>query len=52
MSLLGITSPYLNGVTGWLLNKVPDFRKWPSIHGGLLLVVLSFSALISIILVT
>jgi sulfite exporter TauE/SafE len=39
------------GVTGWLLNKAPHFRRWISILGGVFLVVLGFSTLISAILV-
>ncbi|NLF88700.1 sulfite exporter TauE/SafE family protein [Candidatus Bathyarchaeota archaeon] len=30
----------LGGVTGWLLNKAPLFRKWISIAGGLILIFL------------
>jgi cytochrome c-type biogenesis protein len=30
----------LGGVTGWLLNKAPLFRKWISIAGGAVLIVL------------
>ena len=30
----------LGGVTGWLLNKAPLFRKWISIAGGVALIVL------------
>jgi sulfite exporter TauE/SafE len=30
----------LGGVTGWLLNKAPLFRKWISIAGGLILILL------------
>jgi sulfite exporter TauE/SafE len=30
----------LGGVTGWLLNKAPLFRKWVSIAGGAILIVL------------
>ena len=30
----------LGGVTGWLLNKAPLFRKWISIAGGTVLIVL------------
>jgi cytochrome c-type biogenesis protein len=42
----------LGGVTGWLLTKAPLFRKWISILGGVLLIVLGLSALISAIWVT
>ena len=40
------------GATGWLLNKAPHFRRWISIFGGVFLVVLGFSTLISAIMVT
>lgn len=40
----------LGGVTGWLLTKAPLFRKWISIGGGLLLVVLGSITLVSTIL--
>lgn len=30
----------LGGLTGWLLNKAPLFRKWISIAGGLILILL------------
>jgi sulfite exporter TauE/SafE len=30
----------LGGVTGWLLNKAPLFRKWISIAGGIILILL------------
>ncbi len=30
----------LGGVTGWLLNKAPLFRKWISIAGGAILIAL------------
>jgi len=39
----------LGGVTGWLLNKAPLFRKWLSIAGGGMLVVLGVVSLISAI---
>ena len=39
----------LSGVTGWLLNKAPLFRKWLSIAGGGILVVLGLLTLISTI---
>jgi putative Mn2+ efflux pump MntP len=42
----------LGGVTGWLLTKAPLFRKWISILGSVLLIVLGLSALISAIWVT
>lgn len=37
----------LGGVTGWLLNKAPLFKKWISILGGLLLIMLGLIALLS-----
>jgi sulfite exporter TauE/SafE len=37
----------LGGVTGWLLNKAPLFRKWISIAGGGVLVVLGIITLVS-----
>jgi thiol:disulfide interchange protein DsbD len=37
----------LGGVTGWLLNKAPLFRKWVSIAGAGILIVLGTSILIS-----
>jgi cytochrome c-type biogenesis protein len=39
----------LGGVTGWLLNKAPLFRKWLSIAGGGMLVVLGVLTLVSTI---
>jgi cytochrome c-type biogenesis protein len=39
----------LGGVTGWLLNKAPLFRKWLSIAGGGTLVVLGVLAIINAI---
>ncbi len=42
----------IGGATGWLLNKAPLFRKWISIVGGGLLIVLGVSALISSLMVT
>ncbi len=43
----------LGGVTGWLLNKAPLFRKWISIAGGVILIVLGtvsvYSSIIQII---
>jgi sulfite exporter TauE/SafE len=43
----------LGGVTGWLLNKAPLFRKWVSIAGGAILIVLGvFTMLSSIIQLT
>jgi cytochrome c biogenesis protein CcdA len=41
----------LGGITGWLLNKAPLFRKWISIFGGVLLIVLGLSVLAEAILV-
>lgn len=37
----------LGGVTGWLLNKAPLFRKWISIAGGSVLIVLGIITMIS-----
>jgi cytochrome c-type biogenesis protein len=39
----------LGGVTGWLLNKAPLFRKWISIVGGGMLVVLGVFTLVNTI---
>lgn len=39
----------LGGVTGWLLNKAPLFRKWLSLAGGGALVVLGVLAIITAI---
>jgi len=39
----------LGGVTGWLLNKAPLFRKWISILGGGMLVVLGVITILSTI---
>jgi threonine/homoserine/homoserine lactone efflux protein len=39
----------LGGVTGWLLNKAPLFRKWLSIAGGGTLVILGVLAIINAI---
>ena len=39
----------LGGVTGWLLNKAPLFRKWLSIAGGGMLVLLGVLTLVSTI---
>lgn len=39
----------LGGVTGWLLNKAPLFRKWISIAGGGLLIVLGVLTLVNTI---
>ncbi len=38
---------FLGGVTGWLLNKAPLFRKWVSIAGAGILIVLGLVTLIS-----
>lgn len=40
----------LGGVTGWLLNKAPLFRKWISIAGGATLILLGIVALINSII--
>jgi hypothetical protein len=37
----------LGGVTGWLLNKAPLFRKWVSIAGAGIPMVLGISTLIN-----
>jgi sulfite exporter TauE/SafE len=37
----------LGGVTGWLLNKAPLFRKWVSIGGGAILILLGLVSLIN-----
>ena len=37
----------LGGATGWLLNKAPLFTKWLSKIGGIALVVMGLSVLIS-----
>ncbi len=39
----------LGGVTGWLLNKAPLFKRWISLLGGSLLIVLGLIALLSIL---
>jgi thiol:disulfide interchange protein DsbD len=36
----------LGGATGWLLNKAPLFRKWISIFGAVILIVLGVSTLL------
>lgn len=41
----------LGGVTGWLLSKAPLFRKWLSIAGGGMLVVLGILTLATTILI-
>jgi len=37
----------LGGVTGWLLNKAPLFRKWVSIAGAAILILLGIGTLIN-----
>lgn len=37
----------LGGVTGWLLNKAPLFRKWISLAGGIILITLGVISLIT-----
>jgi sulfite exporter TauE/SafE len=37
----------LGGVTGWLLNKAPLFRKWISIAGGAVLIILGIITMAS-----
>jgi sulfite exporter TauE/SafE len=39
----------LGGVTGWLLNKAPLFRKWVSLAGGGMLIVLGAVTLVNTI---
>jgi cytochrome c-type biogenesis protein len=40
----------LGGVTGWLLNKAPLFRKWISISGGAVLIILGIVTIVSSII--
>jgi len=40
----------LGGVTGWLLNKAPLFRKWIAIFGGGVLIVLGLLTLVTAIM--
>jgi len=40
----------LGGVTGWLLNKAPLFRKWVALGGAGILILLGISTLISSII--
>jgi len=42
----------LGGVTGWLLNKAPLFKKWISIAGAAILIILGIGTLINTIMVT
>ncbi len=42
----------LGGATGWLLNKAPLFRKWISIAGAGLLILLGVDALVNAVMVT
>ena len=42
----------LGGATGWLLNKAPLFRKWISISGALVLIVLGVGTMLMAIAVT
>src|SRR5208337_2826963 len=37
----------LGGLTGWLLNKAPLFRKWISIGGAAVLILLGIVALVN-----
>ena len=41
----------LGGATGWLLNKAPLFRKWISIFGAGILIVLGFGTLLNALMV-
>jgi thiol:disulfide interchange protein DsbD len=38
---------FLGGVTGWLLNKAPLFRKWVAIGGAVVLILLGASSLVN-----
>ena len=38
---------FLGGMTGWLLNKAPLFRKWVSIAGGAILILLGIVTIIN-----
>jgi len=40
----------LGGVTGWLLEKAPLFRKWISIAGGIVLILIGFTTVYSSII--
>jgi sulfite exporter TauE/SafE len=40
----------LGGLTGWLLNKAPLFRKWISIAGAMILIVLGIGTILNAIL--
>jgi putative Mn2+ efflux pump MntP len=40
----------LGGVTGWLLNKAPFFRRWISIAGSAILIVLGAITIINSII--
>jgi sulfite exporter TauE/SafE len=42
----------LGGATGWLLNKAPLFRKWISVFGGAVLIVLGIGTMLLAITVT
>jgi len=42
----------LGGVTGWLLNKAPLFRKWISTIGAAILILLGAATLINTLIVT
>ncbi len=41
---------FLGGMTGWLLNKAPLFRKWVSIAGGAILILLGIVTIINSII--
>jgi cytochrome c-type biogenesis protein len=47
-----IISPilFLGGVTGWLLNKAPLFRKWISLAGGVILITLGVITIVNAII--
>ena len=40
----------LGGVTGWLLNKAPLLRKWISIGGAAVLILLGIVALVNAVI--
>ncbi len=42
----------LGGVTGWLLNKAPLFRKWIAIGGSVILIVLGAITLVNAVVAT
>jgi len=42
----------LGGITGWLLNKAPLFRKWIALSGSIMLIVLGLITILTAILAT